>query len=140
MRGTPARLAVLGLFFGLSCACGQPIGPAAPNTVELGLNQAGQTVQVRVGDHIRVKLQDEFPVPGSSLVWRVSSSSGVLALESESGPSPQQGLHAADYTAEFVATSAGQTVLTAHGATSCEAMAKPACPDKEFTITVTVSG
>jgi hypothetical protein len=123
----------------VAAACGSASG-AGPQVVELGLDQAGQTVQVRVGDHLRMKLQDQFPVPGSSLVWRVSSSpAGILALESESGPSPQQGLRAGDYTAEFVARSAGQAMLTAHGATTCEAMAKPSCPDREFSITVTVS-
>jgi len=140
MRGTPARLGLLGLFLALGSACGLAPGPAAPRVVELGLDQAGQSVPVRVGDHVRVKLQDQFPVPGSSLVWRVSSSpAGVLTLQAESGPSAQQGLRAADYTAEFVARSQGHAVLTAHGATSCEAMAKQACPDREFTITVNVS-
>jgi predicted secreted protein len=140
MRGTPASLGLLGLFLALSAACGAASGPAAPRVVELGLDQAGQSVQVRVGDHVRVKLQDQFPVPGSSLVWQVSTSpTGVLALEAESGPSPQQALRAGDYTAEFVARSQGHAVLTAHGATSCEAMAKQACPDREFTITVTVA-
>jgi hypothetical protein len=108
--------------------------------VELGVDQAGQTVQVRVGDQVRMTLQDQFPVPGSSLVWRVSSSpDGILTLESESGPSPRQGLRASDYRAEFLARSRGQAVLTALGATTCEAMAKQACPDRELTITVNVS-
>lgn len=89
---------------------------------------------------MRVTLEDQFLVPGSSLTWRVTSSpSGVLALETESEPSPQQGLRGS-YRAEFVARSAGQAVLTAHGATTCEVMAKPSCPDREFQITVTVSG
>jgi hypothetical protein len=122
-------------------ACGSAIGPASPQVVELGLNQAGHSVQVRVGDHVKVTLEDQFPVPGSSLVWRVTSSpSGVLALEAESGPSPQPGLRSSNYTAKFAARSAGQAVLTAHGATTCEAMAKQSCPDREFQITVTVSG
>ena len=141
MRGTAAGLCLLGVFLTLAAACGPAIGPTQPRVVDLGLDQAGQTVQVRVGDHVRLTLQDQFPVPGSSLVWRVSSSPGsILTLESESGPSPQQGLRAADYRAEFVATTQGQAVLTAHGATSCEAMAKQACPDREFNITVMVSG
>ena len=140
MRGTPARLGLLGLFLALAAACGHAPGPAEPREVELGADQAGQTVQVRVGDHVRMTLQDQFPVPGSSLVWRVSSSpDGILTLESESGPSPQQGLRASDYRPEFLARTRGQAVLTALGATTCEAMAKQACPDRELTITVNVS-
>jgi hypothetical protein len=141
MRTTHATLGLLGLFLALMAACGTAPGPAAPQVVEVGLSQAGQVVQVRVGDHIQVTLQDQFPVPGSSLVWRVSGApAGVLALESESSPSPRQGLGTRAYTAEFVARSSGQAVLSAHGGTTCEAMAKQSCPDREFTITVTVSG
>src|ERR1700693_4644963 len=97
MTGTPARLGLLGLFLALAAACGHAPGPAEPRVVELGADQAGQTGQGRGGGHVRMTLQDQFPVPGSSLVWRVSSSpDGILTLESESGPSPQQGLRASD--------------------------------------------
>jgi hypothetical protein len=141
MRTTPARLGLLGLFLALAAACGSAIGPVSPQVFELGLNQAGQAVQVRVGDHVRVTLEDQFPVPGSSLVWRVTGSpAGILGLETESGPSPQPGLRSSHYSAEFAARAAGQAVLTAHGATTCEAMAKQSCPDREFQIRVTVSG
>jgi hypothetical protein len=42
------------------------------------------------------------------------------------------------YTADFRAISAGQALLDAKGATTCEAMAKSNCPDQHFTITVVV--
>ena len=42
------------------------------------------------------------------------------------------------YTADFRAITAGQALLDAKGATTCEAMAKSSCPDQHFTITVVV--
>jgi hypothetical protein len=140
MRTTPASLALLVLFLAISAACGAVPAPAGGATIELGAKDAGGTVHARVGDMVRIKLVDEVPVPGSSLVWRVRSSApDVLAIKSESGPSPRPAIGNADYTAEFAAQAGGQAVLTAHGAQTCEAMAKPACADQEFTITVVVS-
>ena len=140
MRTTPARLGILGLILWVAGACGRPIDPSV-TVVDLGLDQAGQTVQVRVGDEVRITLQDQFPVPGSSLVWRVTSSAPrVLSLASESRPSPAPGLGNRDYVAVFATEEAGQATLDAHGTTECEAMMKSACPDRDFTITVVVSG
>ena len=34
---------------------------------------------------------------------------------------------------------AGQALLAAKGATTCEAMAKSSCPDQQFTVTVVVT-
>lgn len=43
------------------------------------------------------------------------------------------------YTADFRASAAGQALLDGHGTTSCEAMAKQNCPDRDFKITVVVT-
>lgn len=141
MRGTPTGLGLLALVSALIAACGAPGTGPGRQLVELGPNDAGRTVQVRVGDEINVTLQDQFPVPGSSLVWRVTGSpESVLAPESETVPSPAPAEGDVSYSALFAARAAGTAVLTAHGATTCEAMAKQSCPDREFTIAVTVSG
>jgi hypothetical protein len=121
-------------------ACGS-IGPvpATNVTITLGENSAGKTVNAHVGDTIRVQLQDSFPVPGSSLVWDVSTSApSVLKLSKvtrERPVRPGQGQLA--YTAEFAALGAGQATLFARGSRTCEAM--PVCAQDAFTITVVVS-
>jgi hypothetical protein len=141
MRGTRGGLGLLALFLALTAACGAPAAGGGGQVVELGLNDAGRTVHVHVGDVIEVTLEDQFPVPGSSLVWRVTDSpESVLAPESETVPTPAPAAGDVPYSARFAARAAGEAVLTAHGATSCEAMAKQSCPDREFTITVEVSG
>jgi predicted secreted protein len=122
-------------------ACGGTPAPAGGATILLHLSDAGKTFNVHGGDTVRIVLDDNYPVPGSSLVWNVSSSpASVLELgtvtrskQVSSGPGRTD-----TYTAEFHAVSAGQAVLDAKGATTCEAMAKPACPDQHFTITVVV--
>jgi hypothetical protein len=138
---TAAGAALLGLVLAL-CACGAAAKQsAAAVMIELGQEQAGQTVHARVGDLVRVKLYEQFPVPGSSLVWTVSSSDpSVLAVQSETAPTPRPALGTATYEADFTAAAGGTAVLNAHGATTCEAMAKQSCPDQTFTITVVVSG
>jgi predicted secreted protein len=122
--------------------CGSSPTPAASSTVVLGLADAGRTVQVKVGDTVRVTLEEDFPVPGSALVWNVTSlDASVLkpGLVTRS-PRVQSGLGGHDtYTADFRAGAAGQTTLDAHGTTSCEAMAKQNCPDRDFKITVVVT-
>jgi hypothetical protein len=141
MRRTPVSAALLGLVLGL-CACGSLTQQAAAGaTIDLGKGQAGQTVRAKVGDTLRVKLDDQFPVPGSSLVWTVRSSDAtVLLVQTETVPSPRPGLGSVRYEADFLAAAGGTAVLNARGATTCEAMAKPSCPDQTFTITVIVSG
>lgn len=116
--------------------------PAA-QTVTLGEKDAGRTIQVRVGDSVQMQLVESFPVPGSSLVWDVTSTElSVLArVTTERTPQVHSGPGGSDtYTAFFNAGGAGHAILKAHGATSCEAMAKRSCPDRNFTITVVVAG
>lgn len=140
MRGTRGRLGLLALSLALTAGCGTPAGAGGGGVVELGLSDAGRTVQAHVADAIEVTLEDQFPVPGSSLVWRVTESpASVLTLQSETVPTPRPAEGTVTYSARFAARAAGKAVLTAHGATSCEAMAKQSCPDREFTITVEVS-
>jgi FtsP/CotA-like multicopper oxidase with cupredoxin domain len=144
LRMGPVLIAAAGLL-NLS-ACGSaaaPPGPASGSTVLLGQADAGRTIQVKVGDTVRITLEDEYPVPGSSVVWNVTSSNeAVLALGAvlrstavPSGPGKHD-----TYTADFSARAAGQAVLDAHGTTTCEAMAKQNCPDRDFKITVIVTG
>lgn len=118
-----------------------PTNPSpSPSPVILTQADASRSISLVSGTHILLQLQDQFPVPGSSLVWVASSSSpAVLALLSQSSPSPAPGLGNAPYIATFVARSPGATTIVAHGATTCEAMAKSACPDRDFTITITVT-
>jgi predicted secreted protein len=124
-------------------ACGAATVAPAGQTVTLVEKDAGRTVHVRTGDIVRVQLVESFPVPGSSLVWDVTSTdASVLAgVKTERTPQVRSGPGGSDtYTAFFKAGGEGQTLLNAHGATSCEAMAKPSCPDRNFTITVVVAG
>lgn len=97
---------------------------------------------MRGGDTVRIILADNYPVPGSSLVWNVGSSPTSILEPGAVTRSPQvrSGPGRTDtYTADFHAISAGQAVLDANGATTCEAMAKQNCPDRQFTITVVVT-
>ncbi len=111
-------------------------------TITLGEKDAGTTIHARVGDEVRVQLVDSFPVPGSSLVWDVTTTDpAVLSVvitdrtqQVRSGPGGSD-----TYTATFNAAGAGQAVLNANGATTCEAMSKQSCPDRNFTITVVVA-
>lgn len=124
----------------VSCG-GVPAQPAA-STIVLHEADAGKTFSVHGGDLVQVVLLDTYPVPGSSLVWTVSASPAGVLKAGAQNRSPQvreAGPGRTDtYTAEFLATSAGQAVLDAKGATTCEAMAKSGCPDQHFTITVVV--
>jgi predicted secreted protein len=122
-------------------ACGSAAAPAAHNTLVLGEADAGRTVQAKVGDTVQVKLQESFPVPGSSLVWEVSSSapSVLTAGRVTRDPAERPRIGQVAYTAEFTAKAGGQAQLIARGSTTCEAMAKEGCPNHDFTITVTVS-
>jgi predicted secreted protein len=127
----------------VAVACGS--APAAPGsrTVDLLEKDAGTAVQVRAGDTVRVQLVESFPVPGSSLVWDVMSSDPSVLTLLKAGRAPQvpSAPGGTDtYTAFFNAAAAGRATLNAHGATTCEAMAKQSCPDRNFTITVEVTG
>lgn len=115
---------------------------SSSRTITLGEKDAGTTIHARVGDTVRLQLVDSFPVPGSSLVWDVTTTDrAVLSVvttdrtqQVRSGPGGSD-----TYTATFNAAGAGQAVLNANGATTCEAMAKQSCPDRNFTITVVVA-
>jgi hypothetical protein len=115
---------------------------SSSRTITLGEKDAGTTIHARVGDTVRLQLVDSFPVPGSSLVWDVTTTDrAVLSVvttdrtqQVRSGPGGSD-----TYTATFNAGGAGQAVLNANGATTCEAMAKQSCPDRNFTITVVVA-
>jgi hypothetical protein len=123
-------------------ACGGTPAPAAGTTILLHQSDAGKTFSVRGGDTVQIILDDNYPVPGSSLVWNVASSSTSVLQPGTVTRSPQvrSGPRRTDtYTAEFRAMTAGQAVLAAKGATTCEAMAKSSCPDQQFTVTVVVT-
>jgi hypothetical protein len=133
---------VLVLSAALACACGSLAAPAEHRSVVVGTQDAGHTVTVQVGDSVMVILQDDFPVPGSALVWNATSLDNRVLEPGSSTRSPREksgpGAHDT-YTANFRAMVAGRTVLDAHGTTSCEAMAKTNCPDRDFTVTVVVT-
>jgi len=139
MKQTLVALGVFGLMAAVSCG-GTPAN--AVTTIVLKQTDAGKTFNVHGGDTVRVVLVDTYPVPGSSLVWTVTASpAGVLKALSEnrSAQVRDAGPGRTDtYRVEFLAASAGQAVLDAKGATTCEAMAKSGCPDQHFTITVVV--
>jgi hypothetical protein len=128
-------------FAGMSACCGTA-AHGGNTTLLLGQQDAGRSVQVRVGDTVRVTLTEDRPVPGSSLTWDVSSSlpSVVQAGAVTRNPATVTPVGSDTYTADFLAVSNGQAVLDAHGTTSCEAMAKQNCPDRDFNITVVVTG
>jgi FtsP/CotA-like multicopper oxidase with cupredoxin domain len=122
-------------------ACGATPAPAASTTFLLHQSDAGKTFNVRGGDTVRIILTDNYPVPGSSLKWNVAGAPESVLQPGAVTRSPQvrSGPGRTDtYTADFLATAAGQAVLSANGATTCEAMAKQNCPDQHFTITVVV--
>ena len=135
LLAAPLALAIL------SCG-GAAVTPTA-HPFTLGEKDAGTTIHARVGDSIRVQLVESFPVPGSSLVWDVTTSDPtVLAVvKTERTPQVRSGPGGNDnYTATLSAAGAGHALLNAVGATTCEAMVKQSCPDRNFTITVVVAG
>jgi len=133
--------ALIGLLALLTFACESASAPVVHSTLVVGEADAGTNVQARVGDTVRVKLQESFPVPGSSLVWDVSSNApSVLAAGKVTRDPVQRPLRGqVSYTADFMATAAGQAQLIARGSTTCEAMTKQGCPNRDFTMTVIVS-
>lgn len=139
IKAGPGALACLSVL--LMFGCGSAATPAAHRTLVVGEADAGNAVQARVGDTVRVKLQESFPVPGSSLVWDVSSNApSVLAVGKVTrDPAERPPIGKVDYTADFTAAAAGQAKLIARGSTTCEAMSKQGCPNRDFTVTVIVS-
>jgi hypothetical protein len=138
MRRIAVALAALA-FAGLATGCGA-VTHASGSMVELGQQDAGRTVQVGVGDTIRIKLVEDRPVPGSSVRWAVTSSlpSVLQAGSVTRNPATMTPVGSDTFTADFLAVTGGQALLNAHGTTSCEAMAKANCPDRDFQITVVV--
>ena len=120
-------------------ACGSTSSAAPGETIVVHEDAAGTTVHAHVNDLIRVELTESFPVPGSSLMWDVTTSApSVLKLAKvtrDPAERPRQG--SVKYTAEFSVIAAGQATLFARGAQTCEAM--PTCPQKDFTVTVVAS-
>jgi FtsP/CotA-like multicopper oxidase with cupredoxin domain len=140
MQRIPVGLSVLA--FAVICACGGTPAQAGGNRVAVVESDAGKTITVRSGDTIRITLEDTYPVPGSSLVWNVGSSATSVLQPGATTRSKQvsSGPGRTDtYTADFLAAGAGQALLDSKGTTTCEAMAKPNCPDRQFTITVVVT-
>ena len=140
MRST-VLIAVLISILAMAVACGGTATPvAAHSTIVVGQDQAGKTVDAKVGDTVRVKLTEEFPLPGSSLVWDVTSSRPTLLkldkVTRDPAERPRQGNVA--YTADFVAKSGGSADLIARGSRTCEAMAAPACQSINFTVTIRI--
>ena len=139
MKGILVTIGVLAIV--VTGACQGTPAAAGANTIVLHQSDAGKTFNVRGGDTVRIVLDDTYPVPGSSLVWTVASSPATILQPGATSRSPQvrNGPGRTDtYTADFRAVSAGQALLDAKGATTCEAMAKSSCPDQHFTITVVV--
>ena len=122
-------------------ACGQASSASAPQTLVVGQDQAGKTFQAKVGDTVRMTLKEEFPLPGVSLVWNVSSSAPEFLKLDKVTRDPEVRPRAGDvtYTADFTAIAAGQANLIAAGSRTCEAMAKPACPIIDFMIEVLIA-
>lgn len=133
--------ALIGFSVVLTFACGSATTPAAHSTLVVGEADAGTTVQAKVGDTVRVKLQESFPMPGSSLIWDVSTNApSVLAAGKVTrDPTERPRIGQVAYTADFTAAAGGQAQLIARGSTTCEAMTKPGCPNRDFTITVIVT-
>jgi len=135
-------LVALGIFaFAAGAACGGAPVPVAGTTIVLHETDAGKTFNLHGGDTVRIVLDDSYSVPGSSLVWNVAGSPATVLQPGTITRSPQvrNGPGRTDtYAAEFHAVAAGQALLEATGATTCEAMAKSNCPDRHFTITVLV--
>ena len=127
-------------------ACGSAAAPASPAsgiTVVIGQADAGRTVQVKVGDTVRVTLQDDYPVPGSSVIWNVASSNQAVLTPGavlRSTPMPSGPGKHDTYTGDFSAKAPGQAILDARGTTTCEAMTKQNCPDRDFKVPVVVTG
>ncbi len=141
MRSVPRMRAVLAgtLAVIVLAACGSVAGPAPPPPLKLTEADFGRSVSAAAGQEIDLALTDVRPVPGSALVWTASSDNrAILALVSEKRGPAAPGRNQT-YTAVFSARSAGSANILLAGATTCEAMPKPFCPDRTAQIGVTVS-
>jgi hypothetical protein len=88
----------------VAVACGSAAATPASRTIDLVEKDAGSTVQVRAGDSVRVQLVESFPVPGSSLVWDVTSSDPAVlsVIKADRTPQARSGPGGTDtYTAFF---------------------------------------
>jgi predicted secreted protein len=134
----------VGLLLLAACGggAGQPQAPAAGHTVVLTEIDAGKSIAVHKGDQVEVRLQDSFPVPGSSTRWEATSSdSKVLRLVRSQHPQPTSIAHGkTDYVADFAADAAGTADVMIAGHNTCEAMNPAFCKDTQLPpITITVT-
>lgn len=138
----PHALLAVSFVLVAAVACGSVSGSQAAShaTIVVGQDQAGKTVDAKVGDTVRINLTEEFPVPGSSLTWDVTSSRPTLLkpdkVTRDPAERPRQGSVA--YAAFFTATGSGSADLIARGSRTCEAMAGPGCQNVNFTVTVRI--
>jgi hypothetical protein len=133
---------------GLAAACGaaSPLAGGAspsptPRLLVVKQADAGHPLTVRMGDTVEVSLVDSKPVPGSSLIWNVTSSNpGVLQpgpVHRSLPPGAVKGEGA--YTADFTAIAPGQARLLATGQRTCEAMAPASCPPLQLVFPASVT-
>ena len=134
-----SRAAALLLGMALLAACGRPAVVSAGDPVTLTEASFGSTVRVVVGQVVIVRMTDSRPVPGSSLVWTVTSSDPAILQAQSAQHDAAAPMRDGAYTARFLARGAGTAKLHAAGATTCEAMQKSGCPDRAGEITVEVS-
>ena len=119
----------------LSVTCGNPSAGsprpgsgATPAPIRVTEADFGQTVKVSPGQSVDVELIDRRPVPGSSLVWSVSSTDpAVLELKSEQ-PGVAAPMKDSVYRAMFVARRAGTAKIHAAGTTTPRQCSKAAAP------------
>lgn len=122
-----------------ACGAAGPIGQGdPPRPLTVTETDFGQTVMVVPGQHLRVVLIDRRPFPGSATIWTaVSSDAAVVRLVGQDRGPAGPGRDGT-YTADFLAHLPGSARLSLTGATTCEAMAKPACPDRLGEVAVIV--
>lgn len=122
-----------------ACGAAAPVGPGGPPPpVTVTETDFGQTMTVAPGQHLTVVLVDRRPFPGSATIWTaVSSDAAILGLFRQDRGQAAPGRDDT-YTADFLAYRTGTAHLVLTGATSCEAMAKSACPDRVAGISVIV--
>jgi predicted secreted protein len=103
---------------------------------------AGRSIAVHKGDKVEIRLQDSFPVPGSSTRWDATSSdSRVLRLARSQHQQPTSIAHGkADYVVDFTADAPGTAQVMIAGHNTCEAMNPAFCKDTRLpSVIVTVA-
>lgn len=98
----------------------------------------GQARTATVGQSIHVELTDRRPIPGSSLVWSVTSTDPATLEMVSSQHGAAAPTRDSSYTALFLAHRRGVVKIHAAGATTCEAMQKSACPDRAADVIVSI--